>query len=48
MYPRVVLTLSYTGGPTGYYVYEIPMACHQRRAVRQRVVGGVDDEGDAR
>ena len=26
MYPRVVLTLSYTGGPTGYYVYEIPMA----------------------
>ena len=26
MYPRVVLTLSYTGGPTGYFAYEIPMA----------------------
>lgn len=25
-YPRVVLTLSFTGGPTGYFVYEIPMA----------------------
>jgi hypothetical protein len=25
-YPRVVLTLSFAGGPTGYFRYEIPMA----------------------